>query len=90
MVFQNCKNKKEKLIEITKDKGMYTKDGKIVGMAYIGDDIPDIPCMEIAEIVGCPADASQSVKDLADYISKDMGGNGAVREFVEWLLQEEN
>ena len=89
-VFQNCKNKKERLIEIAKDKGLALVDNKIVGVAYIGDDIQDISCMQISEIVGCPLDAAQEVKDVADYISKYGGGYGAARDFVEWLLYEVN
>ena len=46
--------------------------------------------MQISEIVGCPYDAVQSVKDMADYVSKYNGGYGAVRDFVEWLLREVN
>lgn len=89
-VFQNCKDKKEKLIEIAKDKELALINNKVIGVAYIGDDIQDVPCMQISEIVGCPYDAVQSVKDMADYVSKYNGGYGAVRDFVEWLLREVN
>lgn len=37
------------------------------------------------DIVGCPADAAKKVLKIADFISKKDGGNGAVREFIEWL-----
>ena len=37
-------------------------------------------------ITGCPGDAVQKVKDVSDYVSAKNGGNGAVREFIEWLL----
>ena len=60
-------------------------------VAYIGDDINDLSCMEpIKEaggLVGCPADAVQKVVDLADFVSKRNGGNGAVREFIEWIVE---
>lgn len=59
-------------------------------VAYIGDDINDLPCMNVVKegggIVGCPADAVQSVKDIADFISSKNGGDGAVREFIEWIV----
>lgn len=55
--------------------------------AYIGDDINDLECMELAAAVGCPADAVDAVKKAADYISTRNGGDGAVREFIEWLAQ---
>lgn len=59
-------------------------------VAYIGDDINDLPCMELIKtnggIVGCPADAADKVKKIASYICIRNGGNGAVREFIEWLV----
>lgn len=59
-------------------------------VAYIGDDINDLPCMQMVKdaggIIGCPADAVQQVKTIADFISHRNGGNGAVREFVEYLV----
>ena len=58
--------------------------------AYIGDDILDISCMEAIKNaggqVGCPMDAVESVKKNVDFISSRNGGNGAVREFIEYLV----
>ena len=39
-------------------------------------------------IVGCPADAIDNVKDIADFVSSRNGGNGAVREFIEYLVYQ--
>ena len=79
---QGIRNKIEKLLTITTD---------LSTVAYIGDDINDLSCMEpIKEaggLVGCPADAVQKVVDLADFVSKRNGGNGAVREFIEWIVE---
>lgn len=55
-------------------------------VAYIGDDILDIECMKESMLVGCPADACQEVKDLASYVCKNKGGDGAVREFIEYVI----
>lgn len=55
--------------------------------AYIGDDILDLPCMGICGVVGCPADAAEEVKHAATFVSSRPGGNGAVREFIEWIIQ---
>lgn len=78
---QGIRNKVEKLLTITTD---------LSTVAYIGDDINDLSCMEpikeASGLVGCPADAVQKVKNIADFISTRNGGNGAVREFIEWLL----
>ena len=79
-VYQGIRNKLEKLHSLVDD---------LSECAYIGDDILDLQCMEpIKEargIVGCPADAAKKVLKIADFISKKDGGNGAVREFIEWL-----
>lgn len=78
---QGIKNKIEKLLTITTD---------LSTVAYIGDDINDLSCMESIKesggLVGCPADAVQKVINLADFVSKRNGGNGAVREFIEWIV----
>ncbi len=61
-------------------------------IAYIGDDINDIPCMlmvkEAGGIIGCPADAVNKVKEIANYISSKNGGDGAVRDFIEWIVAQ--
>ena len=55
-------------------------------VAYIGDDILDIVCMRECALVGCPADACREVKELAHYICDAKGGDGAVREFIEFVI----
>ena len=44
------------------------------------------PIKKADGLIGCPSDAAKQVKDLADFISAKPGGNGAVREFIEWVL----
>ena len=41
---------------------------------------------EAGGIIGCPKDAVKQVVDIADYIAEHNGGDGAVRDFIEWLL----
>lgn len=53
--------------------------------AYIGDDINDLDCMKVSAICGCPGDACSDVKKQVNYICERNGGNGAVREFIEYL-----
>ncbi len=82
-VYQGVSNKIEKLKEITCDLSQ---------VAYIGDDVNDLSCMmpvkEAGGIVGCPADAVKEVLKLADFISEHNGGDGAVRAFIEWLIEK--
>jgi 3-deoxy-D-manno-octulosonate 8-phosphate phosphatase (KDO 8-P phosphatase) len=81
-LYQGIRNKIEKLLTITTDFST---------VAYIGDDINDLSCMEPVKtaggLVGCPADAVKKVVDIADFVSTRNGGNGAVREFIEWVLE---
>lgn len=53
--------------------------------AYIGDDVNDLQCMQMVGVCGCPGDAVREIKQISDYVSDKMGGNGAVRDFVEWI-----
>ena len=55
-------------------------------VAYIGDDILDIECMRESALVGCPADACQQVKELSHFVCPSKGGDGAVREFIEYII----
>lgn len=58
-------------------------------LAYIGDDLNDLPAMELAGFVGCPADACEEVKEAADYISELKGGCGAVRDVISHVLRQQ-
>ncbi len=88
---QNVKNKKETMLEMAKTFGIVLNDkGVLEGVAYAGDDEPDYECMKIAEYGGCPADASKRIKEIADFVSSKNGGEGAIREFVEWLCDIED
>ncbi len=86
-VHQGISNKIEKLCEILEADGNSFSD-----VAYIGDDINDLACMESTKInkgfIGCPADAAKEVVVIADFVSSKNGGNGAVREFIDWLIMD--
>jgi YrbI family 3-deoxy-D-manno-octulosonate 8-phosphate phosphatase len=56
-------------------------------VAYIGDDIFDVPIMEKVGFSGCPSDAVSKCLTTAKFISKNKGGNGAVREFIDKILE---
>ncbi|HOV91647.1 MAG TPA: HAD-IIIA family hydrolase [Candidatus Kapabacteria bacterium] len=63
---------------------------KLDEIAYIGDDINDIPVLKIVGFSACPQDASKFVKDIVNYICKHNGGNGAIRELSEMILIAKN
>ena len=81
-VYQGINNKIDKLFTITSD---------FSSVAYIGDDINDFSCMmlvkEAGGIVGCPKDSVSKVTRIADFVSGYKGGDGAVRNFIEWLVE---
>lgn len=83
-IYQGISNKIEMLDKILQGQGYDT-------VAYIGDDINDLSCMvpikEAGGLIGCPNDAAGKVVELADFVSAKAGGNGAVREFIEWLVE---
>lgn len=56
-------------------------------VAYIGDDLPDMPPMQRAGLACCPADAAGDVKAIAHLVSNHPGGAGAVREILEFILE---
>lgn len=60
-------------------------------IAYIGDDINDIPVLEKVGFSFCPNDAVDDVKKICTAIAKENGGNGVVREFYEcWNVKYES
>lgn len=56
-------------------------------IAYIGDDLNDLECIEYCGLSACPSDAVDLIKDKVNYICKQNAGNGAVREFIEYLVK---
>lgn len=56
-------------------------------VAYMGDDLPDLPLLQAVGLPLAPADAVPEVRRLAVWISRHPGGAGAVREAIEWLLR---
>jgi 3-deoxy-D-manno-octulosonate 8-phosphate phosphatase (KDO 8-P phosphatase) len=55
-------------------------------VAYIGDDENDLDCMKVCYLNACPADAIDEVLEVVDYVCKAKGGNGAVREFIDLIV----
>jgi len=54
---------------------------------YMGDDIPDIPVMQLVGLATCPQDAVQEVKSVSNYISHKLGGKGCARDVIEQVLK---
>ncbi len=84
-VLQNVGNKQEAYGQLLEELDLTDTQ-----VAYVGDDLPDLPVMRK---VGCPiavADAAEEVRAAAKYVTKYPGGYGAVRDAIEYLCKEMN
>ena len=54
---------------------------------YMGDDIPDLPVMNLVGIPTCPSDAATDIKAISTYISPYEGGKTAVRDIIEKTMR---
>ena len=85
-LYQGSKNKLETLNAIVEKYHTSLHE-----VSYIGDDLPDIPCMEAIKKTGgvvlSPSDAIPEIKSISDYISGYKAGDGAVRDCINYLLQ---
>ncbi|MFA5252608.1 MAG: HAD-IIIA family hydrolase [Phycisphaerae bacterium] len=79
---QDCFEKIPVLKKLLKDMGVSAKD-----TAYIGDDLLDLPAIKYVGFGAAVANAVDEVKDAADYVTKRRGGDGAVREVIEYILK---
>ena len=55
-------------------------------VAYIGNDINDIECIQCAGVGVAVSDSDPKVLAVADYITRKKGGRGAIREFIDIVL----
>jgi 3-deoxy-D-manno-octulosonate 8-phosphate phosphatase (KDO 8-P phosphatase) len=56
-------------------------------VAYMGDDVLDLPVLGRVGLSAAPADAVDEVRTRVDWISRSAGGSGAARELVELVLR---
>ncbi|HDP25947.1 MAG TPA: HAD-IIIA family hydrolase [Deltaproteobacteria bacterium] len=81
-VMQGAKDKRSALKELSGILGIPPED-----MAYMGDDVVDLPAMALCGTSFAPADAVDMVKERVDIVTSLPGGTGAVREAVEIVLK---
>ena len=82
-VHQNIKNKVSKAKEVL-EKYHLTFDE----VAYIGDDLNDLDTMLLCKERGVPNDGEDSIKKVATFICSRNGGYGAVRDFIDYLIDK--
>ena len=81
-VVQGCKNKGEAIEALSQKVGVPTSE-----MAYMGDDLIDLPAIKRAGISASPANGVAEVKKQVDWVSDLPSGRGAVRQWVEEILK---
>jgi 3-deoxy-D-manno-octulosonate 8-phosphate phosphatase (KDO 8-P phosphatase) len=81
-VYQPCQKKLDGFEKLLADSKLEPKN-----IAYIGDDVLDIPLVKRAGFGIAVANAVDELKSCAHYITSRNGGNGAVREVVEYILK---
>lgn len=76
--------KQEELEKIVGDLGI-----GLDAVSYIGDDLADYNAMRKVGVPIAVDNAVQEIKDIAKYVTTKKGGEGAVREAIEWLLSRD-
>lgn len=81
-VFQDCHYKLPVVEQLLDKLGLSPAN-----MAFIGDDLTDMPVMRYVGFGVAVANAVDEVKQCADYVTTRPGGSGAVREVIEYILK---
>jgi len=81
-VFQDCHEKLPILEKFLQQQGLSPKH-----VAYVGDDLPDLPVIRYVGFGIAVADAADEVRQSADLVTTRPGGAGAVREVIEYILK---
>ena len=82
-VFQGCKKKLPAFEELLEKAGLSEDQ-----VAYIGDDLMDLPLVKRAGLGVAVAGSASELKEVADYVTTAQGGSGAVREVIEYILKD--
>jgi 3-deoxy-D-manno-octulosonate 8-phosphate phosphatase (KDO 8-P phosphatase) len=83
-VYQGCEDKIKALEEILAKASVIDSQ-----VAYVGDDLSDIPLMKRVGFAVAVADAAAETRAVAHYVTKAVGGGGALREVVESILKSQ-
>ncbi len=84
-VFQGEKDKGSRLLKLIEELGLEREQ-----VAYVGDDVIDLPAMIHVGLPIAVADAHIEVKNNAAWITDNLGGQGAAREVCELIMRAQN
>jgi len=82
IVYQGAKDKLVPYVEVLEALGLIDEQ-----VAYVGDDVVDLPILRRVGFSATVADAVDDVKPLVDYVARRPGGRGAVREICDFILK---
>lgn len=77
----------DKLVAL--DEALEQQSCTVEQIAYMGDDLPDLPILIRAGLSATVQDAPIDVRSRVDYVTRARGGYGAVRELVELILESQ-
>lgn len=80
-VYKDCRDKAKALHEFAAAAQI-----SLAEICFMGDDVNDLPAMQIAGFSAAPATAANDVLAFVQFVSRNGGGNGAVRDLVEKIL----
>lgn len=81
-VITGSRNKLRSLQDLTASLHCSVKE-----CSFIGDDVNDEAPVRLCGVSACPSDATPHIRSMVDYVCQARGGEGAVREFAELVLQ---
>jgi 3-deoxy-D-manno-octulosonate 8-phosphate phosphatase (KDO 8-P phosphatase) len=82
IVSQSSTDKAGEFNEIVRRYGLNDDE-----VAYMGDDVLDLPVLARVGLSAAPADAVDEVRSRVSWVSQHTGGRGAVREFIEVIMR---
>ena len=80
-LFDGVKNKEEVVSKLCKSYGLSENN-----IAYIGDDVNDLEILKKTGFTATPKDGNLEVKKIVDYICKNRGGEGVLREICDLII----
>jgi 3-deoxy-D-manno-octulosonate 8-phosphate phosphatase (KDO 8-P phosphatase) len=80
-VYQSAEDKVEAMRQIQKRYGLVEEE-----IAFIGDDLFDLPLLNVVGFSAAPENARPEVKKSVDYVTAVRGGHGAVRELIDFII----
>jgi 3-deoxy-D-manno-octulosonate 8-phosphate phosphatase (KDO 8-P phosphatase) len=74
----------EAFVEVLRQAGVAADE-----VAFVGDDLTDIPIMKRVELAVAVADGVEETRSVAHYVTRARGGRGAIREVIEIILRSQ-